>query len=105
MSPRWIRRLVLVVCVLGIAGMIVSSIAGSTGGAVTCGLVTAVAIVVLILVTAAAGPAAFGEPPPVDEHVAADVERRVQGIVAAGAPEADVRALVRAVRRLDRGAR
>jgi hypothetical protein len=100
MSARWIRRAVLAICVLGIGGMIASSIAGSTGGAVTSGLVTAVSIVVLILVTAVAGPGAFGAAPPVDEHVAADVERRVQTLVAAGADEADVRSLVRAVRRM-----
>jgi hypothetical protein len=100
MTARWIRRGVLAICVLGIAGMIVSSIAGSTGGAVTSGLVTAVAVVVLILVTAVAGPAAFGSPQPVDERAAADVERRIQALVATGADEADVRSLVRAVRRL-----
>jgi hypothetical protein len=91
---------VLAICVLGVAGMIVSSIAGSTGGAVTSGLITAVAVVVLILVTAVAGPSAFGSPQPVDEHAAADVERRIQALVASGADEADVRSLVRAVRRL-----
>src|SRR5262249_11055623 len=100
MTARWIRRGVLAICILGIAGMIVSSIAGSTGGAVTSGLITAVAVVVLIPAPPARGPSAFGSPQPVDEHAAADVERRIQTLVANGADEADVRSLVRAVRRL-----
>lgn len=102
MSPRWIRRAVLAVCVAGIVGMIVSSIAGSTGGAATAGLVTAVAILLLIVVTATAGPDAFGAPAPMDEYAAEDVERRVEALVAAGADEAEVRALVRAATRLGR---
>jgi len=101
MKARWIRRAVLVTCVLGIAGMIVSSIAERTGAAITFGLVTAVAVVCMVLVTAVAGPAAFGNPVP-DDDAAADVERRVAELVAGGADEAEVRSLVRAVRRLDR---
>lgn len=102
MSPRTIRRVVLVVCVLGIAGMIVSSIAERTGAAITAGLVTAIAVVGLLLVTSVAPPGAFG-PPVVDEELAADVEHRVADLVAAGADEAEVRSLVRAVRRASRG--
>lgn len=99
---RLIRRVVLVVFVLGIAGMIVSSIAGSTGGAISAGLVTAAAVLALILVTSVAGPGAFGAPPPLDEDVAADIERRIDTLVAQGADEAEVRSLVRAVRRTAR---
>jgi hypothetical protein len=47
-----LRVIVVVVCGLGIAGMIVSSIADSTGAALTFGLVTATAVIVLIAVTA-----------------------------------------------------
>lgn len=101
MSPRWIRRLVLVTCVLGIAGMIVGSIAERTGFAITAGLVTAVAVVCMLLVTAVAPPSSFG-PPVVDPETAADVERRVEALVAAGADEAEVRSLVRAVSRMAR---
>jgi hypothetical protein len=89
---------VLAVCALGIAGMIASSIAERTGAAITAGLITAVAVVCLLLVTAVAPPAAFG-PAVVDEEAAADVERRVADLVEAGADEAMVRSLVRAVRR------
>lgn len=86
----------------GIAGIIAGSIAQSTGAATTSGIVTAVAVIVLVLVTAVAGPGAFGPRPPVDEQAAADLEARVERLVAAGADEADVRALVRAATRLAR---
>jgi hypothetical protein len=99
-SPRWIRRIVLAVCVLAIAGMIVSSVTSHNGVAIATGLTAAVAILCLILVTAVAGPEAFGAAPPVDAAAAADVERRIEALVANGADEADVRSLVRAVRRL-----
>ncbi len=100
-SARWVRRIVLVTFVLGIAGMIVASILDSIGGAITAGLITAVAVVCLVLVTSVAGPGAFA-PPLVDEHAAADVERRIADLVAAGADEPELRALVRAARRLGR---
>ena len=103
-SPRWIRRIVLAVCGLAIAGMIASSITSHNGVAIALGLVAAVAVLCLMLVTAVAGPGAFGPPPPVDEGAAADVERRVTALVAAGADETDVRSLVRAVHRLARRA-
>jgi hypothetical protein len=99
-SPRWFRRIVLAVCVLSIASMIVASITNHVGAAIAAGSVAAIAILCLMLVTAVAGPEAFGSPPPVDEAAAADVERRVQLLVATGADEAEVRSLVRAVRRL-----
>jgi hypothetical protein len=101
MDPRWIRRLVLATCVLGIGGMIASSIAERTGVAITAGIVTAIAVICLVLVTAVSPPGAFG-PAVVDEAAAADVERRIAELVAAGADEASVRSLVRAVRRLAR---
>jgi len=101
-SPRWIRRIVLVVCVLAIAAMIVTSITDHVGAAIAAGSVAAIAIVCLMLVTAVAGPGAFGNPPPVDPVAAEDLERRVDALVAAGADEAEVRALIRAARRLSR---
>lgn len=101
MSARLIRRCVLVLFVVGIAGMIVSSILDSTGAAITAGMVTAVAVLCLVLVTSVAGPGAFA-PPVVDADAAEDLERRIDDLVAAGAPEPEVRALVRAARRLDR---
>ena len=91
----------LATCVLGIAGMIVASIAERTGAAITAGMITAVAVLCMVLVTAVSPPEAFGRTV-VDETAAADVERRIVELVAGGADEADVRSLVRAVRRLER---
>ena len=91
----------MVVCLGAIAGMIVASIADNTGAAITFGLVAAVAVVCLILVTATAGPAGFAARV-VDEEAAADVERRVTALAAAGVDEPELRALVRAARRMER---
>jgi hypothetical protein len=93
---------VLGVCVLAIAGMIVASVTDHNGVAIATGMTAAVAIVCLILVTAVAGPEAFGSPPPVDEAAAADLERRIDALVASGADEAEVRSLVRAAGRVYR---
>jgi hypothetical protein len=93
---------VLVVCVTAIVGMIVASVTDHNGVAIATGLTAAVAIVCLILVTAVAGPEAFGAPPPVDETAAADLERRIEALIAAGADESDVRSLVRAAGRVYR---
>jgi hypothetical protein len=93
---------VLVVCALAIAGMIVASITSHNGVAIAMGLTAAVAVMCLMLVTAVAGPEAFGQSQPVDEAAAADIERRVGALVAAGADETEVRSLVRAVRRIAR---
>jgi hypothetical protein len=93
---------VLAVCVLAIAGMIVASVTDHNGVAIATGLTAAVAIICLILVTAVAGPEAFGAPPSIDETAAADLERRIDTLVAAGADEAEVRSLVRAAGRVYR---
>jgi len=123
-TPRAVRRIVLLVCAGGIAGMIVSSIADNNGAAMTAGLMTAVAVLCLIVTTAVttptgptgptrltgqtagaastAGAAAetgvdgYGE---AAELAAADVEAAVVEVVEQGADEAAVRDLVgRAVR-------
>lgn len=86
------RRLVIAVCVGGIAGMIVSSIAESNGAAVTFGVITAVAVLVLIAVTAAG-------PRPMTEEQAAELETAIQQLLDDGADEAAVRDLVRRARR------
>jgi hypothetical protein len=101
MSPRWIRRLVLLVVASGIAGMIVGSVAANQALVLTCGLMTALGAVALILVTAVAGPGAYREVA-VDQLVAEEVERRVQDLVASGADDAEVRSLVRAAIRFGR---
>jgi hypothetical protein len=108
MSPRILRRVVWLVFVAGIAGMIVASIKDSSGGAITAGIITAIAAGALILVTAVAPPGsltkpAAGEPHDVDEstalgagneRLAVDVEARITALVSDGANEEDVRTLV-----------
>ena len=87
--------MVLVICVAGIAGMIATSIADSNGGAVTFGLITATAVVALILVTSVAGPDAFRpDAGGMDDATAAELEARIRRLVDAGADEDEVRRLV-----------
>ncbi len=106
MSPRNVRRAVIVVFVAGIAGMIAGSIADNNGTALTFGLVTAVAALGLILVTAVAPPpgTANSEAPVTDEAAAQALEARVRDLVEAGADESMVRDLVRAAVHLGRRA-
>jgi hypothetical protein len=102
-TPRAVRRLVLVVFVGGIGGMILGSILDSNGVAITFGLVTATAALGLILVTMVAGPTGFvrdGSDPSVstrvdDDQAGALVEEQVERLTAAGADEREVRELVR----------
>jgi hypothetical protein len=107
MSPRAIRRIVLVLFAGGIAGMIVSSLAESSGGAVTFGLVTAVAALGLILVSAVAPvqPSGGQRGGAVDEEAAAEVETRIRRLVSAGADERAVRELVQRAVELGRSGR
>ena len=101
MSPGAVRRIVIAVCVAGIAGMIVSSIADNNGAALTAGLVTAVAVLCLIVATAVTGKGTV----PAESHVellASTVEDHVQTVVAQGADEEQVRALVGAAVKLGR---
>lgn len=110
MSPRILRRIVVLVFVSGIAGMIVGSIKDNNGVAITFGLVTAVAALGLILITSVAPPGSLTKAPaddesghpdltervvPIDEAAARDIEARIQALVDAGADETDVRLLVR----------
>lgn len=114
MSPGAVRAVVLVICAAGIAGMIASSIADSNGAAVTFGLITAVAVLCLMVATAvarstgpagqaASGPEAGGRPERVDSEVlGADIEARVRDLVAAGANEDQLRQLLGQAVRLGR---
>lgn len=87
--------MVLVICVAGIGGMIATSIADSNGGAVTFGLITATAVLGLILVTSVAGPGAFrADASRMDDATAAELEARIRRLVEAGADEDEVRRLV-----------
>jgi hypothetical protein len=91
-------------CAAGVAGMIVASVLDANGAALTFGLVTAVAVACLMVATAVAGPDAGRALPP-DEERAERVERFARQLVAAGAEEPLVRALVREAVRLGRGER
>jgi hypothetical protein len=101
-SPRAVRRVVIALCGVGVAGMIVSSITDNTGAALTFGLVTAAAVACLMVATAVAGPGGGRNLPP-DELQAERVEGLVRQVVAAGAEEPLVRTLVREAVRLGRG--
>lgn len=109
MSAQVIRRVVLAVCLVGIAGMIVTNIAGNNGGSITFGLITAVAILCSIVATSvSARPAASGNRAGNDvvddaiEEIGARIEDRVAQLVASGADEDDVRALIADAVRLGR---
>lgn len=98
-SPLLVRRVVLCVFVLGIAGMIAGSIADNNGTAITFGLITAVAALGLVLVTSVSPPGSLTKsgtvaPTEVDERLAADLEQRIAELVAGGADEEGVRKLV-----------
>jgi len=99
---RGIRIAVIVVCVAGVAGMIVTSATKHNGAALTFGLITAVAILCQM-----AAPLYGTQPPPAEpvpdvETEAAEVEDRIAGLLAEGIDEAVVRDLVRHAVRLGR---
>jgi hypothetical protein len=98
-SPRAARWVAIVIGGVGIAGIIVGSILENTGLAISAGLLSAVSIGYLIVLTAVIGREAFERDdderaPAVDESLARDVEERVAELVDAGADEHKVRQLV-----------
>jgi hypothetical protein len=100
MAARWITRACIATFVLGIAGLIISSIAGNNNGVVlTIGAVIAVAVLALLVTsTLTAGRR-------IDAFVEADAERiedQIAALVRAGADEHAVRSLVRDAVRLER---
>jgi hypothetical protein len=125
-SVQTVRIVTLVICVAGIAGMIVTSILNHNGAAVTFGLVTAVAVLCSMVAKSVAAdttrrlsavpstgstsdtdpaPALAAVVPPSSadtEALAAVVEGQLQVIVAGGADEATMRQLVGEAVRLGR---
>ena len=91
MSPRGVRRAVVAVFVLGVAGIIAFSISDDPDAALASGLLTAAAAIVLIAVTAVTTPRRAADP----EALAERLEDEVQALVAGGADEDEVRRLVR----------
>lgn len=101
MFLRVLRPACGIVFVSGIAGIIVTSINGNNAGWVlTIGMVTAVAALILIAVTAASPRPRIDV---FDDVVAERVEQRIAALVAAGADEAEARALVRDALEMARG--
>ncbi|HUQ64042.1 MAG TPA: hypothetical protein VM121_09835 [Acidimicrobiales bacterium] len=98
MTPRLVRRFVFAVCAVGIAGMIVGSARGDNGIALTFGLFTAAAIACLMVATAVG----TGATARTETDTAGRVDDLARRIVGAGAPEADVKELVREAVRLGR---
>jgi len=100
MARRWIPRACAVVFVAGIAGIIVASIDGNNAGFVlVCGLAMVIAAVALLTLAAVAHTDRLDA---FDEAAAEQLEQQVAALVAAGAPDQQVRALVRDAMRLGR---
>jgi hypothetical protein len=93
MARRWIPRVCGGVFVAGIAGLIIASIAGNNAGVVlSIGAAVAVAGIVMLTFGAVTGRDRIE---PFDEALAERLEQQVAELVAAGAPDDKVRALVR----------
>lgn len=104
---RVVRWVVIGVCAIGIAGMIVGSVADNNDLALTFGLITAAAVLCLMVATAVTPPQATAiatTTTAFDERQAARVELLVERLVADGAPETAVRELVGEAVRLGKGA-
>ena len=87
----------IAVCGCGIAGMIAGSIADNNGVALTAGIVTAIAVLCLMVATSVSGGATVGSGERVEE-LAGD-------LVATGADETTVRALIKEAVNLGRSQR
>jgi hypothetical protein len=100
MARRWIPRVCAAIFVGGIAGIIVASVNGNNAGVVlTIGLVVVLAAVALLTLGAVAPKGTIDA---FDDAAAERLEQQVAALVAAGADEAEVRALVREAMRLGR---
>ena len=93
LAARFLRPVCAAIFVAGIAGIIVTSINGNNAGWVlSIGMVTAIAALVLIAVTATSQRPRIDV---FDDAVAERIEQRVQLLVSQGASEEEARALVR----------
>ncbi len=100
-SLRLIRITCLTLMLAGIPALIVSSIRGNNEGWVlTFGMISAVAAIILMAVSAATSTKRLDA---FDDVVAERVEQRIRMLVEAGANESDVRNLVRESMSLVRG--
>lgn len=100
MARRWIPRVCGGIFVAGIAGLIISSVAGNNAGFVlSIGLGIVFAAIALLTYGAVAAKERIE---PFDEARAEQLEQQVQQLVQSGAPEDQVRALVRDAMRVGR---
>ncbi|MEY3265998.1 MAG: hypothetical protein ACOVK5_07970 [Ilumatobacteraceae bacterium] len=101
MSLRLIRSTCFALFLAGIPALIVSSIRGNNEGWVlTFGMITAIAAIILMAVSATTSTSKLDA----FEEVAAErVEMRIRQLIEAGADESEVRALVRETIDLTRG--
>ena len=99
MRARAVRSIVLVVCALGVVGMILASVADANGAALTFGLLTVSAVACLIVATTVANERG-NVVADVDENRGERLEGLINDLVAAGADETAVRNLVREAARL-----
>jgi hypothetical protein len=95
-TPRLVRVVSIVLGAGGVAGMIATSIADSTDGALAFGLLTVAGAGALLLIGAIA-PTRRG----VDEVVADELEQEIRELVEAGAEERRLRRVVSLARRLN----
>ena len=93
MTARGVRRIVLAICAVGIAGMVAGSVSRDNDLALAFGLLTAAAVACLIVATSVAG-STLASPEPGDDERAQRVEGLVEKLVGGGADEDSVRALV-----------
>lgn len=101
MAIKIIKGICFTIFISGIPALIISSIAGNNEGWVlTFGMVTAIAALILISVSAVTAKKRIDS---FDEVIAERIEQRVRSLVDAGASESDVRALVRDAIELSRG--
>jgi hypothetical protein len=99
-ATRLITRVCIAVFVCGVAGLIISSVAGNNNGVVLtiggCIVLAAIVLMTVNTVTVDERIDAF------DDAVAEQLEAQVARLVAQGADETDVRTLVREARRSGR---
>jgi hypothetical protein len=99
-AVRTIRISCAVIFVLGIAGMIISSIAGNNVGVVTTiGVTTAIAALVLLIASVSSSP---GRLDVFDEADAQILERQIVELVKSGTNETALRSIVRDATKLGR---
>lgn len=101
MSLRLIKTMCFALFLAGLPSIIVSSIRGNNEGwVVTFGMITAVAAIILIAVSAVTATRRIDV---FNDVLAERIEQRVQSLVQAGADEAEVRTLIRETIDLARG--